>query len=106
MESSTKVVQKLRPVAEEFGAMLKFQPPEGAKLDYPCILVSYKYPQGLGADNIGYMTFMYYQITVITKQPDTKIVKALQNLPRVTFNDRVFISNNLYHYVLSTYENL
>lgn len=103
MESSTKVYNKLLPIAQKTGASIAFQPKETKNPKYPAIQINYSYPDTTRADNIAYMTKMFFDIMVITQLPDTKIVKQILNLPNMTL-DRVFENDNLYHYVISTYE--
>ena len=79
-----------------------FQPPEGSKMDYPCI----KYSRSLiGADFANdnpYNLHAQYMITVIDKDPDSVIPVKLAMLPMCTF-DRHYVANNLNHDVFNIY---
>lgn len=79
-----------------------FEPPENVKLKYPCII--YNRTSGLTnfASNKPY-TFNYrYTVTVIDRDPDSRIPEKLASQQCCTF-DRGFTNDNLYHYVFTIY---
>ena len=79
-----------------------FQPPESIKLVYPAIVFKYNDIKNNFADDSVYRQSWYYQITVIDKNPDSGIMKAVSKLPGIKF-DRHFVSDNLNHYVFTIY---
>lgn len=83
-------------------AKVYFQPPESIKLVYPAIVFKYDDIRNDFADDGVYRQSWYYQITVIDKNPDSGIMKAVSKLPSVKFN-RYFVSDNLNHYVFTIY---
>lgn len=81
-----------------------FQPPESIKLKYPCIVYQFQGMANRHADNIVYKTAKQYQVTYITKDPDTEDFTdiLLARLPYSRY-DRHFVSDNLNHEVFTVY---
>lgn len=79
-----------------------FQPPESQKLEYPCIIYELNDYNLIKADNGNHHISDSYSITLITKQPDETIGRAILDLPMCSFN-RPFINDGLYHYVFTIY---
>lgn len=76
-----------------------FQPPEGFKMGYPCIVYSLNVIKSKKADNKNYFAKPSYTVTYITKDPDDEMIyKILDAFTQVSMN-RQFKSNNLYHNV-------
>jgi hypothetical protein len=83
-------------------AKVYFQPPESIELVYPAIVFKYDNIKNDFADDSVYRQSWYYRITVIDKNSDSEIMKAVSKLPSVKFN-RYFVSDNLNHYVFTIY---
>jgi len=79
-----------------------FQPPESVKMSYPAIVYKRSDIQNIHADNNPYLQFHGYEITVIDKNPDSDIPKAISQLPLCRFN-RHFNADNLNHDVFVLY---
>lgn len=77
-----------------------FQPPEGFKMRYPCIVYQKSDEYYRHADDIRYHNRTRYEITVIDCNPDSCIPKKVSQLKYCRF-DRVFVSDNMYHNVYS-----
>ena len=77
-----------------------FQPPEGFKMVYPCIVYELENDEPLEADDLIYVRRRAYTITVIDSDPDSEIRDAVGDLLQ-TKMDRHFKSDNLHHYVYS-----
>lgn len=79
-----------------------FQPPASVKMKYPAIVYERydidKYP----ADNIAYLQFLRYTITVIDKNPDSEHVINVSKLSYCSF-DRHYTVDNLHHDVFTIY---
>lgn len=79
-----------------------FEPPEDAKMVYPCI----RYERDAGstkhANNRPYNYVQQYQVTLIARDADTDILAKLAALPQST-HDRFFVADNLNHDVFSIY---
>lgn len=79
-----------------------FQPPENVKIKYPCIIYGIGSGIRTPADNRKYLYTQGYEVTLITKDPDSKVVDSLLDVPMSTF-ERQFVSDNLYHWVFFIY---
>lgn len=79
-----------------------FQPPTNVNLQYPCII--YKKDSSITnfANNNPYSYDMGYQLTVIDRDPDSKIHEQVASLPMCTF-DRHFTADNLNHDVFTLF---
>ena len=96
---------------EEFQRFLKellgsdqvfFQPPSNVQMAYPAIVYELSDIENEHADNVPYVQRTRYSITVIDKDPDSRIPFAISKLPTCSF-DRAYKSDNLNHYVLNLY---
>lgn len=79
-----------------------FQPPASVKMAYPAIVYELSDIENEHADNVPYVQRTRYSITVIDKDPDSRIPFAISKLPACSF-DRAYKSDNLNHYVLNLY---
>lgn len=80
-----------------------FQPPESVKLNYPCICYKLARPEVRRADNKVYKHTQCYEITVIYKDSENDLPTILLNhFTHIDLN-RYFVSDNLYHSVLTLY---
>lgn len=79
-----------------------FQPPESFKLHYPCIIYERSGIRSDRADNRPYLTRKRYTVTVIDKDPDSKIPDKVVNLDYCVF-DRHFTADHLNHDVFTLY---
>lgn len=79
-----------------------FQPPATVKLDYPCIIYKLDDVEGFHANSKRYLNTKRYLVTVIDKDPDTKIPDKILELDYSSFEDH-FIVDNLNHYICSLY---
>lgn len=79
-----------------------FQPPETAKMHYPCIVYSRSSDEVLHADNTPYFRQIRYQIKVIDPNPNSDIPDKVARLPMCKF-DRHFTVDNLNHDVYNLY---
>lgn len=93
--------QRLKDIAGE-GANVYFQPPENVKMTYPCIVYQRDYASNQFADNRPYRHMKRYQVTIITRDPDSEIPDKIAALPLTTFS-RFFVSDNLNHDIYSLY---
>ena len=79
-----------------------YQPPASVKMQYPCIRYRKYTIDNTHADNLPYLQFHGYELTVIDKDPDSWIVEAVSKLPRCRFN-RSYYADNLNHFVFILY---
>lgn len=101
MASRLKLHERLKEILGNENVY--FQPPASVKLNYPCII--YK----LSNSDIGYAddsTYRYtrrYQITLITRDPDSELIDLIPcSLRHCTFTN-YFVSDNLNHYIYDIY---
>lgn len=73
-----------------------YQPPESVKMKYPAIVYERNSIDNEFADNMVYTQNTQYSVTVIDKNPDSKIVKKISLLPMCR-HDRHFVADNLNH---------
>lgn len=79
-----------------------FQPPESVKMEYPCIRYSVDSDYNYKANNELYSHRTIYTLTVIDKNPDSKIPDRLREIPYCRF-DRAYTADNLNHWVFTIY---
>jgi hypothetical protein len=85
------------------GIKVYFQPPESLKMTYPCVRYSIAGMDHKRANNMIYKNATRYEIIVIDYESDSEIYNLILNhFPMCSF-DRVYIADNLYHYVLTLY---
>lgn len=73
-----------------------FQPPEGYKMSYPCIVYKRDYLNSRFADNNPYHRRKRYAITIMDQNPDSEIPDKVAALPMCVF-DRHFAVKQLNH---------
>ena len=89
-------------IQEEARRHVYFQPPEGFKLKYPCIVYELDRIETNFANNLPYLHNKRYSVTVITKDPDSEIPGLVADLPMCS-HDRHFVNDNLHHDVFTIY---
>lgn len=80
-----------------------FQPPEGFKLSYPCIVFDRTNALTDYADNNPYRVTKRYTVTLMSKTADNEeLLDKLLLFPMCTY-DRQFINDNIVHDVFSIF---
>ena len=79
-----------------------FQPPETIRLQYPCIIYERSDINKKYADNRTYMSMVRYSLTLITRSPESDLVKAILELPYCSY-DRYYAADTLNHDVFTLY---
>lgn len=79
-----------------------FQPPETIKLKYPCIIYTRDGDSTLQANDGLYRRIIRYTVTVIDKNPDSKIPDRIAQLKYCSFN-RHFTYEGLNHDVFELF---
>lgn len=79
-----------------------FQPPESFKLTYPCIVYNRSSSNTRYADNNPYSFRYSYDITAISRDPDSDTPRKIAQLPLCRFN-RHFTKDNLNHDIFTLY---
>lgn len=80
-----------------------FNPPESVKMKYPCIRYQLAALDQKYADNMTYIYNKKYEVTVIDTDPDSPIYdEIITHFPMCKL-DRIYIAENLYHFVITLY---
>lgn len=79
-----------------------FQPKMNDKLAYPCIIYERDDSFVSHADNVKYVFYKRYTVTVIDRKPDSLIPDLVEQLPFTRF-DRKFTRDGLNHTVFNLY---
>ena len=79
-----------------------FQPPASVRMQYPAIIYSRKDIEKRPADDSTYRKLQSYEVILIDKNPDSKYVEKIFDLPYCSF-DRHYESDNLNHDVFTLY---
>lgn len=76
-----------------------YNPPESQKLNFPCIVYNLSYIEQIHADNIKYIDYTTYKITVVSKNPDHPAIRSILDIPMTKFSTN-YVKNGFYHCVL------
>lgn len=79
-----------------------FQPPSSVQMRYPAIVYSRKDIEKRSANDGLYQKLPSYEVILIDKNPDSKFVEKIIDLPYCSF-DRHYESDNLNHDVFTLY---
>ena len=93
---------QLQSLLETMTAHVYFQPPENAKIEYPCIIYHRDFADTGFADNGPYHHTLRYMVTIIDRNPDSNLPAKVAMLPMCLYN-RFFIADNLNHDVYTLY---
>lgn len=93
---------ELQEILETITPKVYFQPPNGLKIEYPCIVYKRDSANTIFADNLPHRTDKRYMITVIDRNPDSAIPDLVASLPLCAFN-RFYAADNLNHDVYNLY---
>lgn len=79
-----------------------FHPPSNIRMQYPAIVYEWTGRHRKHADNNIHMDMKEYQVTVIDRDPDSKIPDMVGALPYCSMNT-TFVSEDLYHTIHTIY---
>lgn len=88
----------------ETGLTCYYQPPTNVKLNYPCIVYNRQVGHDIKADDIRYVGWNSYLVTVIEKEPDSAVSDTVLDLFQHSQEVNYFQNDNLYHSVLKIYD--
>lgn len=94
--------QILKDLLPEPDQNVYFQPPATLTMEYPCIVYQRDYATTQFANNGPYSHTKRYQVSYISKKPDSDVYDKLAALPLSLFL-RFFVSNNLNHDIFIVY---
>lgn len=93
---------KLHQLLKTLTSNVYFQPPNGLKMEYPCIVYKRDFATTDHADNESWRHTKRYQVTVIDQNPDSVIPDMVAQLPMCEFN-RFYTADNLNHDVYNIF---
>ncbi len=76
-----------------------YNPPESQKMEFPCIVYNRTSINDTKADNLKYIDYTTYKITVLSKKPDHPAIKKILELPMTRFTSQ-YVKNSFYHDVI------
>jgi hypothetical protein len=80
-----------------------FQPPTNTQIKYPCIVYKLLGWSNRRADDISYTRQQRWQVTYITKDPDSPVPESFFDVFQMCSHQNRFTSDNLYHDVFNIY---
>lgn len=92
----------LQIVLESLVPNVYFQPPSNLSMTYPCIVYKRDYSQTQYADNDPYSYDKRYQVTFISRDPDSPVPDQIAQLRTSNF-ERHFVADNLNHDVFTLF---
>lgn len=93
----------LQSALEEFigNSNVYYQPPEGFKLKYPCIIYEKSRIEQIYANDKTYLKHKEYSITVIYRDADSNLPDEILDAFELISFDRHYKADNLYHDVFT-----
>lgn len=79
-----------------------FQPPPNLTMQYPCVVYERDSADTEFADNRPYHRTQRYQVSVISRNPDSEIPSKIAELP-MCIHSRFFTADNLNHDVFTLF---
>jgi hypothetical protein len=95
-------IQTLLKALAGDGWAVYFQPPGEHKMEYPCIRYQRDDMSTQFADNAPYRLRTRYSVTLMSRSPNTDVLKKLAQLPMSTY-ERFFVADNINHDVFNIY---
>ena len=80
-----------------------FEPPESIRMEYDAVVYSRSVLNVRRANNKSYLTRDVYRVTVISRDPETPMPKALQEHFERCAPERFFVRDNLHHFPFTIY---
>ena len=85
------------------GRNVYFQPPASVQLVYPCVIYNLSAGDTKHADDLVYTYTNRFELIFIYRKPNIEIIEqVLRTFPMCSVS-RVYIADNLYHYVFNLY---
>ena len=82
---------------------LYFEPPTSVSMKFPAIIYTKNRIENRNANNRVYKQDDEYLVTVVDKDPDSAINRAVSMLPKSRW-ERGFVSNNMHHFIYTISE--
>lgn len=94
--------QQLHDLLVAIAGKAYFDPPEDAKLEYPCVLYKRNTIKTFFANNLPFLRKKSYQLTVMDRDADSDIPDKVGALPMCSF-DRHYAVDQLHHDVFTIF---
>ena len=85
------------------GLNVYFQPPATVQLKYPCVIYNLSSGNATYADNSVYTYTNRFELIFIYRKQNMEIVETVLRVFPMCTVSRVYIADNLYHYVFNLY---
>ena len=85
------------------GPNVYFQPPATVQLKYPCVIYNLSSGNSIYADNSVYTYTNRFELIFIYRKQNMEIVETVLRTFTMCTVSRVYIADNLYHYVFNLY---
>ena len=95
LQDLLKTIQGTTPETE---TKVYYQAPSKDKMVYPCIEYHIDSEDAIRADNQPYSLTLGYQVTIMSRDPDSPLRELVARLPLCAFN-RYYVADGLHHYV-------
>ena len=99
--SRTELSKKFRAILGN--SHVYFQPPNGTKIEYPCIIYKLENDESFNADDKRYITYDRYSLKVIDYDPDSQLRNRICDEFEHSSLDRMAVNNNLNHWYMTIY---
>lgn len=99
LQNRLNLQKKLEEISDS--KAVYFQPPPTVKMEYPCYVYELSDREERFANNHIYKGMDRYKVTRITRKPRDELYLP-EYFPYCAF-DRVYVADNLYHYVYDLY---
>lgn len=87
----------------KFMSNVYFQPPSNLQMVYPCIVYNKTGKNRHFGNDVIYLSQQGYQLTVVEKNPDSKVADNIENHFQHCAINQYFVKDNLHHTTLSLY---
>ena len=104
LELQNELVSLFNPDGSQQTIRIYFDPPEGTKLTYPCLLYEYAGYRTDYGDNIHYLRNRSYDLTFIDQDPDSLWPERMYDhfVPYCS-PGKPYCADNLYHFPCTIY---
>lgn len=85
------------------GVEVYYMPPESIRMTYPCFVINLDHVDNLYSNGCIYSSRICFTVTYISRHVDDYIIGDMLNAQLYTSFDRVYVADNLRHYVFGVY---
>lgn len=103
MERRNELHQVLKSLFGSDKPHVYYQPPKDQQIIYPCIVYKLDDMPAIHANNSPYGIGHRYQITVIDRDPESRLREEVSKLPTCRMRTSPYSKDNLHHYVFTLF---